>query len=119
MPRFMLSSLEMNAIVGSYLAGQEVWVKGEVQVQIPALPDGINVVYFYNQRQKYAIIPSPLAVADGAGDAIEPAYQATVDALAAKLGNKHFGIGCSLLGKGTGERHYTALHREAGTPKDK
>lgn len=110
----MLSSLEMNTIVGKYLTGKDEWVRNEVQVQIPVLPDGINVVYFYNRRKNFVIIPSPLAVADGQGDAIEPAYQSTVDAIAAQIGSKEFGIGCSLLGKGTGERHFTALHRESG-----
>jgi hypothetical protein len=67
MSRDMLFSNEMDSIVELYLAGNSEWVKKEVSVPIPNLPDGMVVNYFYNQAKNYTIIPSPLAVTEGGG----------------------------------------------------
>lgn len=112
MPRHMLFSDEMDFIVTQYLEGKAEWKRQEVGVIIPTLedPDGMNVTYFYNREKNSVVIPSPLAVKDGEGLGAEPSYQATVAAIARQLGTDRFNICSSLLGKGSGERHYVALY---------
>jgi hypothetical protein len=115
MPRKMLDSNEMNSIIEKHLFGNKEWEKKDVPVPVSdALT--MNVTYFYNKNKNFVIIPSPIAVKEGAGDAVEPSYHATVCAIKEQMKEeeKNFGIGCSLLGKGTGERHYTALFKEKG-----
>lgn len=108
----MLYSNEMDLIIGTHLTGNTEWEKREVPVHISFIE--MNVIYFYNKNKNFIIIPSPLAVKQGSGDAAEPSYQTTVDAIKNQIGIRNFGIGCSLLGKGAGERHYTALFKEIG-----
>ena len=110
MPRAMLYSNEMDLIVTNHFKKNDNWAKQEVSVAIPGLPEGINVVYFYNKQNNAVVIPSPLAVMDGDGDAVEPSYQATIDAISKVIGDP-FSLATSLVGKGSGERHYTALYR--------
>lgn len=120
MPRHMLFSDEMDFIVTQYLNGKPGWERREVGVIIPNLsdPDGMNVTYFYNQEKNSVVIPSPLAVKDGEGLGAEPSYQATIEAISKQLGNTHFNICSSLLGKGSGERHYVALYHEQNEDKE-
>ncbi|MCE0721699.1 MULTISPECIES: hypothetical protein [Legionella] len=112
MPRHMLFSDEMDFIVTQYLGEKPEWEKREVNVLIPNLddPDGMNVTYFYNEEKNSVVIPSPLAVKDGEGLGAEPSYQATIAAISEQLGTDRFNICSSLLGKGSGERHYVALY---------
>lgn len=112
MPRKMLYSNEMDSITEKHLAGNIEWEKKEVSVPVSFLE--MNITYFYNKNKNFVIIPSPLAVKEGTGDAVEPSYEKTIIAIENQVGNRDFGIGCSLLGKGTGERHYTALFKEQG-----
>lgn len=112
MPRQMLYSDQMNSITEKHIAGNIEWKKKEVSVSVSFLE--MNVTYFYNKNKNFVIIPSPLAVKEGTGDAVEPSYEKTILAIEKQVGNENFGIGCSLLGKGTGERHYTALFKEKG-----
>ncbi|WP_133133961.1 hypothetical protein [Legionella parisiensis] len=103
-----------------YLAGKPEWEKREVGVIIPNLedPEGINVTYFYNQEKNSVVIPSPLAVKNGEGLAAEPSYQATITAIEKHLGTNHFNICSSLLGKGSGERHYVAVYHAQNEDKE-
>lgn len=110
MPRAMLDSYDMDLIVIRHFKKNGNWEKREVSVDIAGLPEGMNVVYFYNQQKNAVIVPSPLAVIEGDGDAIEPSYQATIQAISKVIGD-NFTLGTSLLGKGAGERHYTAMYR--------
>ena len=110
MPRAMLYSNEMDLIATNHFKKNDSWVKQEVSVAIPGLPEGMNVVYFYNKQKNAVVIPSPLAVMDGDGDAVEPSYQATIAAISKVIGDT-FSLATSLVGKGSGERHYTALYR--------
>ncbi|MDR3504384.1 MAG: hypothetical protein P4L79_17590 [Legionella sp.] len=112
MPRKMLYSNEMNSIIEKHLTGNTEWEKKEASVHISFMK--MNVTYFYNKNKNFVVIPSPLAVKKGSGDAEEPSYQSAVAAITNQIGNGKFGIGCSLLGKGTGERHYAALFKEKG-----
>lgn len=118
MARAMLYSDEMNKIVERRFAGNAQWTRREVSVPVSIVGSdvsiSITIPYFYNQNKNCVIIGGPLAVTAGSGDAAEPTYQAAITAIADELGNKTFGLGCSLIGKGTGERHYTALYREQG-----
>lgn len=112
MSRMMLDSNEMNSIIKNHLTGSGEWEKKEASIQVSFMK--MNVTYFYNKNRNFVIIPSPLAVKQGSGDAEEPSYQSTVEAIRNQIDNENFGIGCSLLGKGTGERHYTTLFKEKG-----
>ncbi|KTC99627.1 hypothetical protein [Legionella erythra] len=112
MPRQMLYSNDMNSITEKHLTGNSEWEKKDVLVPVSFIE--MNVTYFYNKDKNFVIIASPLAVNEGAGDAVEPSYEATIRSIENQVGNGHFGIGCSLLGKGTGERHYIALFKEKG-----
>ncbi len=109
----MLDSSEMNDIVERHLNKNLEWEKKTVSVPVSGILE-MEVTYFYNKSKNFAIIPSPLAVKEATGDAVEPSYEPTIAAIADEVGNNNFGIGCSLLGKGTGERHYTALYKEQG-----
>ncbi|MFJ1269257.1 hypothetical protein ACD661_11885 [Legionella lytica] len=108
MPRKMLYSNEMDLIINRHLSGNSEWEKNEVLVPVSFLE--LKVTYFYNKNKNFIIISSPLAVKPGRGDAEEPSYQATIEAIKNQLGKENFGIGCSLLGK----NHYIALFKEAG-----
>lgn len=111
MPRHMLYSNEMDSIVTKHLNKNSDWVQMETLVAMPPLPEGINVIYFYNESNNAVVIPSPLATKASPGDAAEPTYEATINAISAALGNNKFIISTSLVGQGTGERHYVALYR--------
>ncbi len=110
----MLCSNEMDLIVTQYLNGNTEWEPREVSVLVSGIT--INIIYFYNISKNFVVIPSPLAVKEvTAGDAAEPSYESTIHAIMSDLiPNNSFGIGCSLLGKGGGERHYIALYKERG-----
>jgi hypothetical protein len=115
MPRKMLCSTEMSPITEKHLSGKQEWEKKEVSVPISFIETiDINVTYFYNKNKNFVIIPTPLAVKEGRGEAAEPSYEKTIQAIEKQVGNENFGLGCALLGKGTGERHYTALFKEEG-----
>lgn len=111
MPRHMLYSNEMDSIVTKHLNKNSDWMQMEILVALPPLPDGINVIYFYNASKNAVVIPSPLATKASPGDAAEPTYEATVNAISTALGKNKFIISTSLVGQGTGERHYVALYR--------
>lgn len=110
MKRYMLSSGEMSLIVQTKFLESSEWEKKEVSVSIQNLDCGMTVDYFYNKNKKFVIIPSPLAIANSRGDAIEPLYKTTVDAISRQI-KTTFGLCCALLAN----EHYTTLYQEKGT----
>lgn len=112
MPRSMLSSGEMETIVKRYFHEKENWQ--ERQLAYGPAGFGLALSYFFNEQNNAVVVSQPLAVqaVTDNPNAIEPTFQEIKQAIEQSLGGITFSLSASLLGKGSGERHYVAYHQD-------
>ncbi|MCL9683849.1 hypothetical protein [Legionella maioricensis] len=112
MARHMLYSGEMNRVIKNHFSQKEQWQEKTITVTINPEVE-FEVSYFYNLEKNAVVMSTPLAVKPvTASDFFEPPYEETVATISRELGNMNFSVSASLIGKGIGERHYAAFHKD-------
>lgn len=110
MPREMLYSEQMEKIAEQHFKSHIDWERKKL-TGIGLLEQ--EIFYYYNPEQNAVIIPAPLAVKDMMASAYyQPNYEIVVQAIKNDLKQDDFMISGSLIGKGTGECHYVAFHKD-------
>jgi hypothetical protein len=111
MPRAMLYSNEMADIAKKHFNSEKKWQEKSITVEVSGIP--IEVLYYYNADKNAVVIPAPLAVKKMlSSDFFEPDFEDVIQRIEKDLDNKNFMISGSLIGKGAGECHYVAFHKD-------
>lgn len=110
----MLYANQMEEIVANYLTGKSSWQEKKIAIFLDSgneIP--LELSYFFNKEKNTVVIPAPLAVQRlSTMESFEPSYKEVIDSVIKNLNYSGFSIIASLLGKGTGERHYGAIFQD-------